>query len=52
MEKLTYVTPAVQFLGSFEDITKGTSTGEHLDEAIPVGFPVTDIPGFVDNHVS
>jgi hypothetical protein len=52
MEKPTYEVPGLDYLGSFEEMTQGTTTGDHLDQAIPVGFPVNQIPGFIDNHLS
>jgi hypothetical protein len=52
MDKTPYEAPEVIPLGTFEELTQGTTTGDYLDQAIPVGFPVNQIPGFVDNHLS
>lgn len=52
MDKAPYETPEITPLGTFEELTQGTTTGDYLDQAIPVGFPVVDIPGFVENHLS
>ena len=51
MTKNVYVAPAISALGSFEEITRGSTTGTDLDQAIPVGTPVSQIPGFVQNHL-
>jgi len=52
MTKLTYQAPAIAVLGSFEEITRGTTSGNYLDQSIPAGTPVNQIPGFVDTHLS
>lgn len=35
----TYVSPALRAHGKVEALTQGTSTGESLDRAFPVGTP-------------
>ncbi|WP_137680717.1 lasso RiPP family leader peptide-containing protein [Aurantiacibacter suaedae] len=39
MAKKTYEAPKFEKLGSFEAMTKGSSTGNTLDQAFPVGTP-------------
>ena len=37
MTKQAYEAPAIQSLGAFEEITRGGTSGDNLDQAIPVG---------------
>jgi hypothetical protein len=52
MTKQAYEAPAILSLGAFEEITRGNTGGATLDAAIPVGTPLTQIPGFAANHTS
>jgi hypothetical protein len=39
MEVRSYQSPMLTVIGSFEEITQGTSTGNYLDKTFPVGTP-------------
>lgn len=38
-QKMDYVAPVLTVVGTFETITQGSSDGEDLDAAFPVGTP-------------
>lgn len=42
-EKLAYAKPALNQIGSFEEITLGGSTGSYLDATFPAGTPFSDL---------
>jgi hypothetical protein len=41
MTKKIYEAPAMTVLGSFEEMTKATTSGANLDQTLPVGTPVS-----------
>ena len=42
-KKTTYEAPTLVEVGSFEDITQGSSTGSSLDAPFPTGTPGKDL---------
>lgn len=50
--KRPYEAPKLTVIGSFEEVTQGTNVGLQLDAAIPNNTPISQIPGFIQNHVS
>jgi hypothetical protein len=48
----SYEAPTVTELGSIVSLTQGTVHGSVLDASIPAGTPVSQIPGFVSNHLT
>ena len=50
--KQPYEAPTLTVIGTFEEVTQGTTAGDRLDAAIPAGTLVSDIPGFVANHLT
>lgn len=45
MMKQTYEAPTVAVLGSFEEMTKATRTGQQLDQTLPTGTPIDVVLG-------
>ena len=43
MTKISYETPAVEALGSFEQLTQAAVTGSRLDSTEPAGTPVSEL---------
>jgi len=43
MTKISYETPSVDALGSFESLTQAATTGSILDSAEPAGTPVSEL---------
>jgi hypothetical protein len=41
--KMPYVAPALERLGSFEELTLGHSTGNFLDKSFPTGTPFNQL---------
>ncbi|MEH6756664.1 MAG: lasso RiPP family leader peptide-containing protein [Parasphingorhabdus sp.] len=42
-EKMAYIKPDLTEVGSFEEVTLGSSTGSALDASFPVGTLITDL---------
>lgn len=38
--KAQYAAPEVKLIGSFEEVTQGTTGGAHYDVTLPAGTPV------------
>ena len=43
MIKQAYEAPTIAVLGSFEEMTKATSTGQFTDQTLPVGTPASEL---------
>lgn len=41
--KFEYVSPTVEVIGSFEEVTQGNATGSSLDADFPTGTPFDDL---------
>ena len=40
--KLVYMAPKLTVVGSFEEVTQATHSGNHLDAGYPRGTPITN----------
>lgn len=40
MKKIAYTAPALKKIGSFEELTRATSTGSFIDGTYPVHTPI------------
>jgi hypothetical protein len=52
INKAKYESPILTVIGSFEQVTNGTTSGAQTDAVLPRGTPVSDIPGFISTHLS
>ena len=50
--KQLYEAPTLTMVGTFEDVTQGTTVGDKTDAVMPANTPVVDIPGFVATHLT
>jgi len=41
--RLAYETPMLTRIGTFEEVTRQTSVGDHLDVALPAGTPLSEV---------